>query len=80
MEAAPYLKRLVTGFPQRRPRFAPGSGQMGFVVDKVTLWQVFSEYYGFPCQSLFHQILDPHDHPEQVQIRQKLPTCRVDPV
>jgi hypothetical protein len=24
---------------------------MGFVVDKVALGQVFSEYFGFPCQS-----------------------------
>jgi hypothetical protein len=28
---------------------------VGFVVDKLVLGQVFSEYYGFPCQSLFHQ-------------------------
>jgi hypothetical protein len=24
---------------------------VGFVVDEVTLQQVFSEYFGFPCQS-----------------------------
>jgi hypothetical protein len=41
--------------------------QMGFVVDKVPLGQVFSEYFGFPCQSSFHQILHHHNHPEQVQ-------------
>jgi hypothetical protein len=29
---------------------------MGFVVDKVALGQVFSEYFGFPCQSAFHQL------------------------
>jgi hypothetical protein len=29
---------------------------VGFVVDKVALGQVFSEYFGFPCPSLFHQI------------------------
>jgi putative lipoic acid-binding regulatory protein len=23
---------------------------VGFVVDKVALWQVFSEYFDFPCQ------------------------------
>jgi hypothetical protein len=40
---------------------------MGFVVDKVALGQVFSEYFGFACQSSFHQILDPHNHPGQVQ-------------
>jgi hypothetical protein len=28
---------------------------VGFVVDKVALWQVFSDYFGFPCQFLFHQ-------------------------
>jgi hypothetical protein len=41
--AAPLLKRLVAGFPHRRPGFAPRSGQVGFVVDKVALVQVFSE-------------------------------------
>jgi hypothetical protein len=28
---------------------------VGFVLNKVALRQVFSEYFGFPCQSLFHQ-------------------------
>jgi hypothetical protein len=27
---------------------------MGFVVDKAALGQVFSEYFGFPCQFSFH--------------------------
>jgi hypothetical protein len=40
---------------------------VGFVVDKVALGQVFSEYFGFPCQSSFHQILHHHNHPGQVQ-------------
>jgi hypothetical protein len=35
--------------------------QVGFVVDKVALGQVFSEYFGFPCQSSFHQLF--HNHP-----------------
>jgi hypothetical protein len=30
---------------------------VGFVVDKVALGQVFSEYFGFPCQSTFYQFL-----------------------
>jgi uncharacterized protein YihD (DUF1040 family) len=30
---------------------------VGFVVDKMALGQVFSEYFGFPCQSSFHQLL-----------------------
>jgi hypothetical protein len=28
--------------------------QVGFVVDKVVSGQVFSEYFGFPCQRPFH--------------------------
>jgi hypothetical protein len=28
-----------------------------FVVDKVALGQVFSGYFGFPYQFLFHQLL-----------------------
>jgi hypothetical protein len=42
---------------------------VGFVVDKVALGQVFSEYFGFPYQSSFHQILHHHhhNHPERVQ-------------
>jgi hypothetical protein len=38
----------------------PGSSPVGFVVDKVALGQVFSEYFGFPCQ--FHQFLHNHPH------------------
>jgi hypothetical protein len=34
---------------------------MGFVVDKVALGQVFSEYFGFRCQPL-HQLLHTHNH------------------
>jgi hypothetical protein len=34
---------------------------VGFVVDKVALGQVFSEYFSFPCQSLFNKLL--HNHP-----------------
>jgi hypothetical protein len=41
--------------------------QVGFAVDKLVLGQVFSEYFGFPCQSSFHQILHHHNHPGQVQ-------------
>jgi hypothetical protein len=35
---------------------------VGFVVDKVALGQVFSEYFGFPCQFSFHQLLHNHPH------------------
>jgi hypothetical protein len=33
---------------------------VGFVVKKVSLGQVSSEYFGFPCQFSFHQML--HNH------------------
>jgi hypothetical protein len=35
---------------------------VGFVVDKEALGQVFSEYFGFPCQSSFHQVLHNQPH------------------
>jgi hypothetical protein len=53
---------------------------MGFVVDKVALGQVFSQYFGFPCHSSLHQILYPHNHLGACTIDQKWPTYRVDPV
>jgi hypothetical protein len=34
----------------------------GAVVGKVALGQVFSEYFGFPCQSSFHQFIHNHHH------------------
>jgi hypothetical protein len=39
---------------------------VGFVVDKAAQGQVFSEYFGFPCQS-FHQFLHHHNHPGLAQ-------------
>jgi hypothetical protein len=43
-------------------RSGPGSrsGHVGFVVDKVALGQVFSEYFGFTCQFSFHRPLHTH--------------------
>jgi hypothetical protein len=52
----------VAGFPQRWPRFEPGSGHVVFVVDKGALGQIFSEFFDFPCHS-FHRLLHTHDHP-----------------
>jgi hypothetical protein len=40
---------------------------VGLAVDKVALVQVLPEYFGFPCQYLFQQMLHPHKHPWQVQ-------------
>jgi hypothetical protein len=54
---------LPTAAAQVRAR----AWQVGFVVDKVAIGQVFHEYFGFPCQFSFHQILYHHNHPGQVQ-------------
>jgi hypothetical protein len=56
----PYLRELVADFSARQPSLDPRSGHMGFVVDKVSLEQVFSEYFGFLYQFPFHQV--PHIH------------------
>jgi hypothetical protein len=56
-----YIWWLVAGFPPRRPRFESRSGHVGFMVDKVGLWQFFSEHFGFPCQFSFHRLLHVHD-------------------
>jgi hypothetical protein len=37
----PWLRGLAAGLPLRRPGFDPGSVQVGFVVGKVALGQVF---------------------------------------
>jgi hypothetical protein len=73
--------RLVAGFPPRRPGFDPRSGYVGFVVDKVALGQVFSEYFGFPCQSSFHRLLYNHHQSSGAgTIGQEWPTYQVDSV
>jgi hypothetical protein len=56
---------LDAGFPTRWPGFASGQ-HVGFVVDIAALGQVFSEYFGFPCQS-FHRFLHYHNHPGLTQ-------------
>jgi hypothetical protein len=78
----PRLRRLVDGFPPRRLGFDPRSGHVGFLVDKVTLRQVFSEYFGFPCQFSFHRLLHTHHHhhhPRLVQEASSWPTYHTTP-
>jgi hypothetical protein len=43
---------------------------VGFVVDKVELGQVFSDYFGFLCKSSFHKFstITITSHPELVQL------------
>jgi hypothetical protein len=48
--------------PTAEARVRVRAEHVGFVVDKTALWQVFSEYFGFSCQSSFHQILHHHNH------------------
>jgi hypothetical protein len=50
----PWLRRLVAGFPPRRPRLEPREGHVDFVL--------FSKYFGFPCKFLFHRLLHIHHH------------------
>jgi hypothetical protein len=47
--------------PTSAARVRARLGHVGFVVDRVALGHVFSEYFGFPCQYLFHQLLL-HNH------------------
>jgi hypothetical protein len=47
--------------------FLSGIKHVGFVVDKAALGQIFSEYFGFPCQSSFHQFLHHHNRPGLAQ-------------
>jgi hypothetical protein len=49
--------------PTTAARVEPRSGHMGFVVDKVALGQIFSQYFRFPCQFSFHQFLHTHHLP-----------------
>jgi hypothetical protein len=65
IEGRAVAQRLDPGFPPRRPGFAYGQ-HVGFVVDKAALGQIFSEYFGFPCQS-FHRFLHYHNHPGLAQ-------------
>jgi hypothetical protein len=60
IKAVPWFRRLGAGFPPRRPGLELRSGHVVFVVDKVALRQVFSEYYRFPCQFSFHRWLYTH--------------------
>jgi hypothetical protein len=50
MLPVPQLRRLIAGFPTRRPTFEPASSHVGSVADRVELEQVSSEYFGFLCQ------------------------------
>jgi hypothetical protein len=61
------IRRTQVQTPARRLTilievFVHRSGHVEFVVDEVALGQVFSEYFGFPCQFAFHRLLHNHHH------------------
>jgi hypothetical protein len=58
-EAFPQLKRLIAGFPSRRPEFELKLGHVGFVVDRPTVGQFSSKYFSFSRHS-FHWLLRTH--------------------
>jgi hypothetical protein len=55
--------KLGRGITQVGSHWLPtAAARVGFVVDKVALGQVFSKYFGFPCQIAFHRLLHNHHH------------------
>jgi hypothetical protein len=61
IRAVSWLRSLVAGLSSRSPGFALGSILVGFVVDKVTLGQVFLRVFRFSAVSiLFHRRLKPY--------------------
>jgi hypothetical protein len=52
----PYLTPLVASFPPRQPGFDLSSNHVEFMMENVVLEQVFSDYFGFPCQFSFHRL------------------------
>jgi hypothetical protein len=46
--------------PTSAARLEPRSGHVGFVLDKVALRLIFSEYFGLPCQFSFYRLLHTH--------------------
>jgi hypothetical protein len=53
---------LSTDISHRGGRGSRRGRHVGCVVEKAALGQVLSEYFGFPCQSSFHQFPHHHNH------------------
>jgi hypothetical protein len=62
IESRAIAQAVSRWFPTSAAWVPDWAEHVGFVVDKVALGQVFSEYFGFPCQPLFHQMLHHHNH------------------
>jgi hypothetical protein len=57
MKAVPWLRQLVAGLSPRRPGFDPGSFNVGFVVDRLALGQVFPRVLRFSPVSFIPPVL-----------------------
>jgi hypothetical protein len=61
---SPYMSNSIPSniYPSHRygKVFYPRSGYVELAVGTVSLWQVSSEYFGFPWQFSFHQLLHIH--------------------
>jgi hypothetical protein len=65
-----YIVLLGRAVAQAVRRLLPTAAawvRVGFLVEKAELRKVFSEYFGFSCQSSFHQFLHHHNHPKLAQ-------------
>jgi hypothetical protein len=57
----PIAEAVSRWLPTAAARVRVRVWQVAFVVDKVASGQVFSEHFGFPCQTRsFHQLLQHH--------------------
>jgi hypothetical protein len=62
-QAASWLRRLIVGFPPRRPRLKPESGHAGFYDGQKWRWGRFSPRTSVStCQSTFLLLLHNHLH------------------
>jgi hypothetical protein len=62
------IAQAVSGWlPTAAARVRAQAEHVRFVVGKVSLGQVFSEYFDFPCHLSFHQIVHHHNHPGLAQ-------------
>jgi hypothetical protein len=64
----PLLRRLAAGLPPRRPGFDPGSVDVGFVVDKVALGQVFPRVLRFSPVNFVPPVLNYYEKTKKIII------------
>jgi hypothetical protein len=77
--AAPYLRRLVAGFPPRRPGLKPGSGYVGFCDGQKWRWGRFSPRelrFPLPIYIISSSPQSSSLSPEAGTIGQEWPKCQ----